>query len=302
MRGDTLNYSRWAGGDGCCCITNSVIDNASYISENTFLGGQCKNADWAFYGNGGNNKFYNIQVEENIKGGFHFIHSANALIVGDRHAESQRDGEYPYLKISTPLGISTSNGASTCALTFISAASLKVNEIDVSEVDQTQTNETGYTTYLSGNASFGKIICTINGYGYQGNDNYKRYQKFGDSAFIWGNTIIFRDVPYKYYTVTENLDLRTIDEDTPAMPSVFEIGCENCEIHLHPTYCCYGIQKFEVIQTDTYKAKIYDYFANSLVFDGDQYGAGVFEVNTYLNADYTRINGDGMAWRVRKIN
>lgn len=298
-----------AGGDGCYCITNALLNN-SYNTENTFIGGNCTYADWAFYGHGANNKFYSFNVENYIKGGFCFLDLANAIIVGDRHAESQRDGEYPFIKIKCDGAANNSSASAMTALRYISAVGLRVNEIDVSEAASTQVTEDGLSERaLLSNGSLGRIDCRIVSYTNSGtnkpnsgSNDPKRYQSFGESCLIWGNTLIFQDTPHKYYTVTESLDLRTITEDTPAMPSVFEIACENCEIHLHPTYCFLGIKKFEVIQTETYQAKIYDYFTNSLVFDGTQYGAGTFEVSTYLNGDCARINGENMVWRVRKIS
>lgn len=291
-----------AGGDGYYCITNQVVPAVEYCTENTFYGGQCTNADWAYYGTGGNCKFYDIEVESNIKGGFCFISSANALICGDRHAESSRDGEYPFIKITTPGGIETNNGNSVGSLRYISPIGLPINEIDISEVSTQQTNDNGFTTYLESHGSLGKIDCRITPYKLTGSNNATIHQYFSEGALIWGPVLIFQGVPHKSLTVTESLDLRTIGEYTPALPSVFEIGCENCEIHLHPTYCFMGMNKFEVIQTDTYQATIYDYYSGNVIFDGLTYGAGRFEVSTYLNADFARIDGTGMAWEVNKLS
>ena len=135
-------------------------------------------------------------------------------------------------------------GSNLTSLIYISPIGLSVNDIDVSEVNPKQVNDTGYESYLLGSSSLGKLMCGIDAYRKTGEDTSTNPQVFGQGALIWGNTLIFQGVPYKYYSVTENLDLRTIGEYTPAMPSVFEIACENCEIHLHPTYCFMGINKF----------------------------------------------------------
>ena len=87
----------------------------------------------------------------------------------------------------------------------------------------------------------------------------------------------------------------------PALPTIFEIGCADCEIHLHPTYYFMGLSRFEVIQTEEYQAKIYDYYAGNVVFDGSAYGAGPFEIHTYAETNCPNIKGEGMAWRVRRI-
>ena len=53
-------------------------------------------------------------------------------IIGARYAESQRGGEYPYLKISVPEPVSNTNAGTIAAVRFIGADTLKINEIDVS--------------------------------------------------------------------------------------------------------------------------------------------------------------------------
>ena len=290
-----------AGGDGCFCIARNLQEEISYITENSFFGGHCTNADWAYYGGGGNNKFYNIQVEGKIKGGFCFIDRADAMIIGDRHAESARDGEYPYIKIKSTETPHSSYSAVFTALHYISTIGLPVNEIDVSEASPEMVNDDGYVTSAVAFGTLGLIDCRITSWQRYGENQTNKYQYFGERCLIWANALIFQGVPYKYYTVTESLDLRTITEDTPAMPSVFEIACENCEIHLHPTYCFMGIKKFEVIQTETYQAKIYDYFTGSLIFDGTQYGAGTFEISNYLNGNCARIDGTNMIWSIKQI-
>lgn len=289
-----------AGGDGCKCIL-SDMSGESFVAENTYTGGHCTNADWAFYGPGNNSKFYNFQVETNIKGGFCFVQNMNALICGDRHAESMRDGEYPFIKAFSESIPGTSGAGSSGALTYISSISMKVNEIDVSELSPQAVNPSGYVSYAMSSQALGHIFCRIDGYGVTGENGYTIYQHFADGALIWRNCLIFQNVPEKYYTVSENLDLRTIGPDTPALPTIFEIGCTDCEIRLHPTYCFMGIRKFEVIQTAEHRATIYDYFTNSVVFDGTSLGAGTYEVSTYLANNVARIDGEGMAWRVRKI-
>lgn len=140
--------------------------------------------------------------------------------------------------------MSASNAQAYCALRYISSIGLNVNEIDVSEAAD-RTLE--YHNSMRSNMSAGVIDCRILSYGQTGNNNPKNSQMFGERALIWGNCLIFQGAPEKYWQVTESLDLRTITEDTPAMPTVFDITCKNAEIRLHPTYCFMGISRFEVI-------------------------------------------------------
>ena len=156
-------------------------------------------------------------------------------------------------------------------------------------------------SYITSSGSLGRILCTIGSYKETGTDSAAHYQIFGRSAIIWCNCLIFQDVPDKHYIVTRNLDLRAIDADTPGMPTVFEIGCTDCVIHLHPTYCFMGLSRFHVVQTEDYQATIYDSYSGNAIFDGSTYGAGTFEVTTRINGDNARINGEGMIWKVRRI-
>ena len=294
-----------AGGDGCCCIRRLYDEIGSCITENSFTGGLCTNADWAYYGGGGNSKLYNFQVESQIKGGF-FITGGVCYIIGARYAESQRDGEYPYLKIYSPSELPNTDAGAVTAIRFIGADILKVNEIDVSEVttDVYQASNPENKSKLASSASIGHIDCRICGYGITGQNGFTIYQHLAEGALVWGNCLIFQGVPRKRYRVTESLDLRTIGPDTPGLPTVFDIACAGAEIHLHPTYCFMGLARFEVIQTDAYTATIYDYYTGGVIFDGASLGAGEFEVETYLDPDYTRayIDGEGMAWRIRRLD
>lgn len=280
-------------------------EGAGYTTKNQYTGGKCSNADYAYCGGGGNNKFYGIQVENNIKGGFLF-YQCPATIIGDRHTESMRDGEYPYIKIRTEEEVPNTEAATITAIRYISAEGIKVNEIDVSEVTTTvyQYNNPDNKHKLPSTCIMGYIDCQILGFGNTGQNGYTIYQKFADGALIWGNCLILQGVPRRRYLVEQNLDMRTIGADTPALPTIFEIGCADCEIWLHPTYCFMGVDRFNVIQTAEHTATIYDYYTGNAIFDGANLGEGEFEIETYLDVGYARayIDGEGMAWRVRKIN
>lgn len=295
-----------AGGDGYSCIHSIWGDRPGYITENSYFGGQCTNADWAVHGADGNSKYYNFQVETSIKGGFFNDGGMQALIVGARYAESQRDGEYPFLKIKTADELPNTSASAVTNLRFIGCNGLEVNEIDVSEVSTViyQANNPDRKWTLGSNGSLGYIDCRIVGYAETGSDNYTIPQHFADGALVWGNCLIFQGVPRRRYLVEQSLDLRTIGVDTPALPTIFEIGCADCEIWLHPTYCFMGVDRFNVIQTAEHTATIYDYYSGGVIFDGAGLGAGEYEVETYMDVGYSFafIDGEGMAWRVRRIS
>lgn len=87
-------------------------------------------------------------------------------------------------------------------------------------------------------------------------------------------------VPYEsYYKVVTDEDYYPFESDKLA-PDIFETGC-NCNIHLHPSYCCIGVSSFKLIQANGYKAKIYDKHGE-LLFDGSQHEDGVYQFDCSL--------------------
>ena len=234
ISGNNIRFQQLsAGGDGYYCIRNMTSEGAGYTTENQYTGGKCSNADYAYCGGGGNNKFYGIQVENNIKGGFLF-YQCPATIIGDRHTESMRDGEYPYIKIRTEEEVPNTEAATITAIRYISAEGIKVNEIDVSEVTTTvyQYNNPDNKHKLPSTCIMGHIDCQILGFANTGQNGYTIYQKFADGALIWGNCLILQGVPRRRYLVEQSLDMRTVGADTPALPTIFEIGCTLCIVAL----------------------------------------------------------------------
>lgn len=265
------------GGEGYYGITNTYAENVSFITENNFYGGHVANCEYAFCGDGGGSKFYSFEVEGNVGGGFYFPnYDAECLIIGNRHIEGQ-DGYKPYLKIGkdgSPVRSMIANSGQR--LKFISSTPLKVNEIDLSDNATEFVNEygdTGSQSYQAVGIIDAPIICPgLN----TSTSDHRNWDCFSEGAIIWGKNIIFKpDRTRRKVVSVERWDMRANDENLELLPTTFEIAISDCEIFLHASYCFIGYNKFEVIQTETNKAKFYDWRGN-LIFDGNEYGAGTF--------------------------
>lgn len=260
-------------------------------AECTFTGGQISGYDYAVKLHSGNHKFYNIHVESNMEGGFWII-GGGCLIVGDRHAESSRDGKYCFLKVTTDntMHAVDVNGQ------YTSACRMPVNEIDLSEVCLTEGSEP------IDNGHYFTLNCPISpGIYYQSNEHKTHY--LSDGAKLWGGNIILNPTFQVYRKVTEAVfDNRVNDQHLQPLPTTFEIGAENCQIYLHASYCFMGYAMFEVIQTESYQADFYDW-RGTKIFSGADHGAGRFRLQHLITAEdgKGRYDGTGTQWVITRL-
>lgn len=279
-----FNYIK-AGGDGCYGIVyfDSVGTGGSF-SEINFYGGHISNCEWACYDIRGNSKFYNIQVEGNVKGGFYI--SAGVRIIQPRFAESSRDGSYPFFKF-----INASN------VKIDSSVPLSVNEIDLSDNRDYYENASGqrgpaYEVHL------GAIQIPLITPRTEVGEDIGVAVLFTNKAYIWGKHLIMTPhMAYRKRVITNILDTRLIDkpkgtyQETWAaaqalsqLPTRFVIDNIDAEIYLHASYCAFGFSEFEVEQANGFTCKIYDVHEN-LIFDGTDKGDGLYKLNVYKDAD-----------------
>lgn len=260
-------------------------------AECTFTGGQISGYDYAVKLHSGNHKFYNIHVESNMEGGFWII-GGGCLISGDRHAESSRDGKYCFLKMTTDntMHAVDVNGQ------YTSACRMPVNEIDLSEVCLTEGSEP------IDNGHYFTLNCPISpGIYYQSNEHKTHY--LSDGAKLWGGNIILNPTFQVYRKVTEAVfDNRVNDQHLQPLPTIFEIGAENCQIYLHASYCFMGYATFEVIQTESYQADFYDW-RGTKIFSGADHGAGRFRLQHLITAEdgKGRYDGTGTQWVITRL-
>lgn len=292
-----------AGGAGCHGIAYFNPSDIGTFGEDNFYGGIITNCEWACYGVRGNSKFYGIEIEGNVQGGFYIY--GGVQIFHPRIAESQRDGNLPIYKF-----INTSH------TTIYDSSGISINQIDLSEASETYVTS-GNTHILTehriskiNGKIFARIIDGENTIGIN----------YCSEAFVWGKYLIMRPhMAYRKEVTTETLDTRLIgtegaDEDSKIhslsqLPTRFVINTINTDIYLHESYCALGFNEFEVEQTNGFTCKIYDKL-NNLIFDGTEQGNGLYKFNVYKDATYSanktygclRLDFLGHYWSVIKIN
>lgn len=282
-----------AGGQNYYCITTMNQPIGSYITENTFRGGHCRNADYAFYGKGGNSKFENFYVEDSINGGFWFVNDGSASITNDRHWECCYYSAEPYIKITHDSTI-LSTGAED-QIFYQTTIAFPANKIDVSGVGKRYTETAKHNT----NTGFGRIYAPLTTY--VSDENIGTTAFFSTLAYLMGDAIIFTPFQNLIKTVNGDLDLRVLNSSATALPTEFDIAAENCKIYLHSSYCCIGYNKFVIRQTENYQATVYDWYTGNVIFDGASFGAGAFEIEAYTDGGLFWIDGTNQYWRARKI-
>lgn len=279
-------------------ICELPAEDDSFVTENNFYGGYIEYCKWAVYGLGGNSKFYNIQVENNIDGGF-FITKGGCLIFYPRHTEMMyyNTNNAPIFKLNT-----------TKDVHIYASHAVSLDSFDLSDCEDTFTTEDGHIYPVS--EGYMAIIHTP-----LTTNNYAMGHILTTKAYILGKFIIMH--PYMAYrkVVTANLfDTRlvgtqTIDEELSfsRLPTKFVVNTVNSEIYLHSSYCAFGYNEFEVEQANGFACKIYDVLGN-LIFDGTELGNGIYKVKVYLDADRAkdfnygslRVDFLGHYWEITK--
>lgn len=288
-----------AGGDGCYGIAAlNNFENERFISENNFYGGQISNCDWGVYKISGNSKCYGLHIEGNVKGGF-YIENGYVQIFHPRTAETQAQGEFAYYKFV----------GDTKYVTIYDSTGLPLTEFDLSEANDTNTNDAGYEfPYVEGK------LCTINAR----IGNSLEPNTYCTKAYVWGKYLIMQPyMEYRKRVITETLDTKLIGTETTVaeireltqLPTNFVVDSVNTNIYLHASYCAFGFKEFEVEQKNGFTCKIYD-VNETLIFDGTTHGDGVYRLKVYKDYDncneysYGMLRCDYMGhyWQTTKIN
>lgn len=287
-----FNYIK-AGGTGSYGIAYFLGEN-TFITENNFFGGQISNCEWAVYKCGGNSRFYSLQIENNVQGGF--LIQSGCTIFCPRQAEAQRDGNLPFYKFVNDthnVHIYNDNGG------------LYLNEIDLSEANENFVNDAGLERPTH-EGRLGTINSRIHARTPAVGSNANVSNTYCMNAYTWGKFLIMQPfMSYRKVVTTETLDTRLIGrtEETDAeilalaqLPTKFVINTINTEIYLHASYCAFGFNEFEVEQANGFTCKVYDVLGN-LIFDGTDKGDGLYKLNVYKDADLSVSKGAGLLRR-----
>lgn len=301
-----FNYIK-AGGDGCYGIAYFVTGE-NFITENNFYGGQIANCDWAVYCAQGNSRYYGIQVEEYVKGGFYI--TGPVTISNPRWAESGRDGEYPFLKFAN-------DEDAGVYINIENNTALAINEIDLSENSDVFAVGGSDLTYAVHEHRISVLNFPITCKNFEVGKDTSTPTIYSMRAYVWGKFLIMTPhMAYRKAVTAETLDTRLAGQETSEsevkalsqLPTKFVVDNINTEIYLHASYCAFGFNEFEVEQANGFTCKIYDVLGN-LIFDGTEQGDGLYKFNVYKDATYCETNTGGLLrrdflghyWQVLKL-
>lgn len=281
-----------AGGDNCYGICETDVEGGSWISEFNFYGGQISNCDWAAYNVGGNSKFYGIQTEEGVKGGYYITDGIR--IIQPRFAEASRDGEYPYFKFIRATGVKIDTNTL-----------FRINEIDLSDNEDSALKPDG-GSIPSFESRYGVLEMPLTQRISTVGENASTPMVYTDKAYVWGKYLIMTPrMAYRKAVTTETLDTRLIGrteetveeaETLSQLPTKFVVDSIDTDIYLHESYCAFGFNEFEVEQANGFSCKVYDKL-NNLIFDGTDKGDGLYKFKVYKDATYCASNSSGLLRR-----
>lgn len=278
------------------------MPSSAYLSENSYYGGMIYNFSWAFYGTGNNNKFYNWGFENQFGGGWNFVNEFYCQIYADRHTEVVKDNDGAKLikltattKDSQGRYYITHGSGNSEGLYYKSTQVLYPDNIDLSEAPIYSKVEGNKVLYLT-NSSQSTIDCRM-----QANlVKQGEYSHLTNKFFIFGNKLILTPSLAVWKEVDSAvLDLRNLTKSSKKLPTTFEVKA-NTSIYLHDSYCFFGYSDFDIIQRDTFKAKVYNSEGN-LIWDGSTKSAGTYHFahRAYGETNYNVfLNGYGAKWFV----
>ena len=96
-------------------------------------------------------------------------------------------------------------------------------------------------------------------------------------AFVYYNHIAYIPEAEIYHKVSDDMTILLSEENNwdYITPTVFDIDASSVTITLDWSYCCYGINKFDLIQHDGKTAIVIDKLGNT-IFDGTNLGPGTY--------------------------
>ena len=322
---NTLRVGTIIGRQGNCFYTSGGAMN-----ENSFWGKRATcNSGYFLYNYGwsgsDSNRFYEFCIENNCANGVY----GNACLINCRTQECMdlklpdNDKGNIFKVVDTlPNGCISQN-------TIIDYISVDVSEAMTLEEAIAATKEYMDNDHtLSKSHAAAKVLLTARGDCVVG-ECHRLWNYYAvEYPFGWGSTIPHgkviayfnhkgfvpnepweRDVSVSSYTplVTE-----------PIVPTIFNIKA-NTSIYFDYSYCCVGINDVKIVQTNGYKATVYDKFGN-VIFDGTQQADGTYRltcVRTDKTITITRDDeqvftfdldirgvyfGDNERWTAEKLN
>lgn len=281
---NTIKFSRLdsISGDGILMEGN----------ENYIYGGYIRCGQWAIKNFGNSNKYYNIALEAEAKNGIYCTDGStftNFRTIECLDAVGKDRYDNPDADVNTKRWFMKLVGTNINKLYFTTVDDIMTEYIDTSEMAySTDTSGAGDTKLITETVQ--NIIESISGRlgkisWYHDRSTYNSLNTTGRRMIIAGNgrKIIIPDHRTKGEITTTTYDIKDFHN---VEMSDFKIK-ENCEIRLSGSYCSDGINKITIDQSEGKYANIYDY-DNNLVFNGEEEGVGIYEINIIKNPNYIR--------------
>ena len=285
----------------------NCIHTITGYGENQFYGGGqviCPNG-WAIYNLTSGNKFFNFALETYARSGIYNT-GMNNYFTGFRIAELRGQKTDPASDVGTLIKFV---GPKAFANIFECADAINIIDIDVSEatanedITAQEAEVSMHINIVRGSGVRGR------GYDTSGNiSNIGYYTIYGKEVITLRNKKIV--IPYGrlQMNVTSNIDYVT-DEFTTVYANWFTVKSAST-ITLNDSYCPIGFNEIYVDQTD---AKVTIYKGNNIIFNGSQYGNGLYKLVCYcdmVNNVYNNLrpgtatmfyDGENEAWTVEQV-
>lgn len=273
-------YSRQAN----CIYINA---NNRQCGENSFWGKHVTNNNGYFVycensGNNFTNRFYEFCIESSSKNGVYgqaSLINCRTIECMDRKKPDNDEGNIFTFVDVLPIGKAINTYLDYLCVDVINAATYE------SRLELIKTRlEEGETKADSFDAGFPQDMSYVIGEGFRLWDYYSVTDSELGNNSPTGKIIAYFNhkgfVPdYDWYHKINVNEYYTITTDH-VVPTIFDIDV-NTTIHLDDSYCPVGINKFKVIQYDNKKVVIYDH-NNNLIFNGQNYGAGTYEIECHM--------------------
>lgn len=270
---------------------NCIYINATnkQCGENSFWGKHVTNNNGYFVycensGNNPSNKFYEFCIESSSKNGVYgqaTLINCRTVECMDRRKPDNNEGNIFTFNGVLPMGKAINTPLDYLCVDVSNASSYE----DRLAIIKTQL-EGGETKAYAFDAAFPQEMSYVIGEGFRLWDYYSVTDSALGNNSPTGKVIVYYNhkgfVPdYDWYHKIEVNEYYTLTTDH-VVPTIFDIDI-NTTIHLDDSYCPVGINKFKVIQYDDKKAVIYDH-NNNLVFNGQNYGAGTYEIECHMTS------------------
>ena len=257
--------------------------------ENSFWGKHVTNNNGYFVycensGNNPSNKFYEFCIESSSKNGVYgqaTLINCRTVECMDRRKPDNNEGNIFTFNGVLPMGKAINTPLDYLCVDVSNASTYA----DRLAIIKTQL-EGGETKAYAFDAAFPQEMSYVIGEGFRLWDYYSVTDSALGNNSPTGKVIAYYNhkgfIPdYDWYHKIEVNEYYTLTTDH-VVPTIFNIDT-NTTIHLDDSYCPVGINKFKVIQYDDKKAVIYDH-NNNLVFDGQNYGAGTYEIECHMTS------------------